>query len=153
MEKSKKIVLTVASSILTLIILSIAGGLIWYQYLNANYYLGHGSLHAEKVANIAIQKNNPNECLKIKVIFPVPYGATEESLIQECYFRLARTLSDATACNYISDNMYKNSCYTEVAIATKNLALCDKIQGQRMQYYIDDCKRHIREANDQQIHE
>ena len=230
MDKSKKVMLTIASSILILIAVSAVGFFVWYQYMNANYYLGHGSLHAEKVANIAIQKNNPNECAKIKVLFPI-MELTEQEVIRECYFRMAHLTNDENVCNYISGETYKNicikdigasrnditscerisdqldkgscyktfteqgtdmsvcenistdsgiklsgrdlcyigavqakpdisicttkiksehyrnQCYKAVAMATKNPVLCDKMQGQYIQFDIDDCKRYIRETS------
>jgi len=40
-----------------------------------------------------------------------------------------------------------NQCYKAVAMATKNPVLCDKMQGQYIQFDIDDCKRYIRETS------
>ena len=129
MDKSKKITLKIASSILILIAIIIAGFFVWYQYLNATHYLGHGSLHAEKVANIAIQKNDPTECSKIKVLFPI-MEPSEEDVIQECYFRLAHILNDEKVCNYISGEAYKNSCIKDIGASTNDITSCERINDQ-----------------------
>lgn len=227
----RKTVLTVSLSLLgVLIALAILlGG--YYLYLNIFYYTGNSGSHlSERVSQIAIAKQDPSQCDKIKLAFGGalnPFDASEEGYKSSCYLLVAQGLHEVKVCEYvvdssksrcvgmfdltmedlkicdgiidqsdkgmcylqftkqgfdssiceridesnrgtrssgkercyygaaaysndisiceikIQDNSFRNQCYKAVAIGLKDVALCDKIQGQYSEPDRNDCKRYI----------
>lgn len=115
-----------------IIVFLTAACVIYYMYLNATHYVSSGSLDAERVANIAIEKKDPRQCSKIKVIIQF-MGPSEDDLIQQCYFSMAKTLNDSKICEFITRpnySNYRNNCLHDIATALNDISLCESVDDQ-----------------------
>jgi len=80
-------------SFIILIFVCTIGFFAWNKYLDMHYYVGTGSLHAEKISKIAIQKKDPSECNKIRTpIFSI-FSTPVTDVIGECYFLTIQALN------------------------------------------------------------
>jgi len=128
----RKAILVISVAIFGLIVLSLVLFGLYYAYLKTNYYVGNGSLLSEKVANIAIQKQDPSQCNKIRLVLGGtldPMGPPEEELVQGCYIAVAHGLNDERICEYVSDRN-KGSCLQPISLAKGEIKLCDGITTQ-----------------------
>ena len=102
------------------ILILVAGYMFYYLYLHVNYYaIGPGPYDASRIAKIAIQKNDPSECKKIRIpvlsrvqLMPGVY-ADEPGQIARCYRESATALKNLDACDDLPE-LAKVSCIQDV---------------------------------------
>lgn len=119
MHRYLKIILISFCVIFILPIVGVFGGIAGYNaWLGVHYYLASDSFDAAEISAIAIEKNDPSVCGKIKREFYIPLAPahipSDEELQSYCYSALARSLRDTAFCQQV-DNLYKEECYEGVA--------------------------------------
>lgn len=113
------------SSIFVLLVLAfpIAVSSQWLYYTARGYYPGNGTDHAIRVANIAYQKNDPEICGKIRWLLDA-MGPTEISMQHSCYFQVAVLTKNPAVCDYIKkDDYYRDICVRDAQKASTEEAL------------------------------
>mgnify|MGYP001566258891 CR=1 FL=1 len=112
-----------------LIILSFVS---YYIYLISFYYVASGPVDVDKIVLKAMEQRDPSICSKIKNPDPIKWNS-EESLISECYYKIAHLLNDENICDSISISIsatYRDSCISDIALVKNDYFLCEKINGQ-----------------------
>lgn len=110
--------------IFALVIILITG----YQiYRHTFYFVGVGSIFSQKIANIAISKNDPAICSKIKKGFDLGPGPSEEDMVVDCYYYVAEQSNNLTICNFITDPAYKNTKNMCISHLVKDFNDCYKL--------------------------
>ena len=88
-------------------------------YQRTNYHVITGSLDAQRISGIAIQKNDPTICGKIKKGFDLGPGPSEQELKDNCFIKTATSLKDIKICENVS-SLFKKSCYVSIAYETND---------------------------------
>ncbi len=112
------------------VLLIVAGYTLYYLYMGVNYYaIGPGPYDASQIAKIAIQKNDPSECRKIRIpvlsriqLAPGAYE-DEPGQIARCYEESTIVLRKLEACEDRSEKT-KVWCIQGVLGKSQDPLLC-----------------------------
>lgn len=96
---------------------------VYYAYSRMNYYFIIGSSEVGGVASVAIAKNDPSICDKIRKGFDLGPGPTQEELKNHCYFETAKGLKDEKICENVSGPT-KENCYLDMAYVLEDESIC-----------------------------
>jgi hypothetical protein len=105
----------------------IACFIVYMVYLDARYYVSPSYEVRQQVVQTAVEKNNPDECLKI---INSPLAIMEPSareMVRDCYTGVAVKTKNENICDK-SEN-HKDYCIQKVGLLNKDVSVCDRISG------------------------
>ncbi len=112
-----------------------------WLYRGINYFVIDSISQVDRIVDIAIEKNNPLLCEKIRVPFiRLPLGRTRDELTQLCFFSYAQKAVDNKICDHLADTYYKYSCIRNIGFIKNDITVCEEIAEQ---FEREQCRTYI----------
>ncbi len=92
-------------------IIGLTSFIAYWLYLDSNYYLSPSSDEMQKISQITLEKNSPDECYKIKNSPLAVMEPSSKDLVNNCLYNFALSTKNIEVCkNYID---YRGKFYSD----------------------------------------
>jgi hypothetical protein len=85
--------------------------------------------------HVAVVTGNPVHCERIEDIYKLnPRHIFQPKVMGECYYEIAQNQQNTDICDSIEADMNRIPCYTDIALSTKDMSICERAPARDLCY-------------------